>query len=229
MAYRERNKMKKAIIFDLDGTLLYTLEDLADAMNYTLREFEMPERTVDEVRRFVGNGIKKLIKRAVVPGTSEEVIDKMFDCFKAYYDVHCMDKTRVYDGIMEELDVLYKKGYKLGIVSNKVDSAVKDLNEQFFSEYITTAIGEKKGVRRKPAPDTVNTALAELGITAKDAIYVGDSDVDVETAANSGLPCISVLWGFRDKGFLIEHGAVFFAEKPSDLTEIIDNISNGEV
>ncbi len=221
--------MKKAIIFDLDGTLLYTLEDLADAMNYTLREFNMPERTIDDVRRFVGNGIKKLIKRAAAPGTSEEVIDKMFECYKAYYDVHCLDKTRVYDGILEELEVLQKKGYMLGIVSNKVDSAVKELNEQFFKEYTTTAIGERQGVRRKPAPDTVFTALSELGISAKEAIYVGDSDVDIETAANSGLPCISVLWGFRDKSFLIEHGAVHFAEKPADLTEIIDSISKGEM
>ena len=216
--------MKKAIIFDLDGTLLYTLEDLWIAMNYTLREFKMPERTLDEVRQFVGNGLKRLIKRAAVPVTTEETVEKMYYCYKEFYDVHCFDNTDVYPGIMEELEVLHDKGYQLAIVSNKVDSAVKELRDKFFSEYIDVAIGEKPGVRRKPYPDTVITALSELGIEASEAIYVGDSDVDIETAANSGLPCISVLWGFRDKEFLIEHNAVHFAEKPADLTEIIEQL-----
>lgn len=214
--------MIKAVIFDLDGTLLYTLEDLADAMNYTLRRFNMPERTLDEVRRFVGNGIRKLIRRAVPAETTEETVDEMFKCFKPYYDEHCLDKTKVYDGMLEELEVLYNKGYKLAIVSNKVDSAVKELNEKFFSKYISVAIGEKEGVRRKPAPDTVIAALSELGISKEEAIYVGDSDVDFETAKNSGLPCISVLWGFRDKEFLIEHGAQNFAEKPAEISRLIE-------
>ena len=219
---RKDRKMIKAVIFDLDGTLLYTLEDLADAMNYTLRRFNMPERTLDEVRRFVGNGIRKLIRRAVPAETTEETVDEMFECFKPYYDEHCLDKTKVYDGILEELEVLYNKGYKLAIVSNKVDSAVKELNEKFFSKYISVAIGEKEGVRRKPAPDTVIAALSELGISKEEAIYVGDSDVDFETAKNSGLPCISVLWGFRDKEFLIEHGAQNFAEKPAEISRLIE-------
>ena len=219
---RKDRKMIKAVIFDLDGTLLYTLEDLADAMNYTLRRFNMPERTLDEVRRFVGNGIRKLIRRAVPAETTEETVDEMYECFKPYYDEQCLDKTKVYDGMLEELEVLYNKGYKLAIVSNKVDSAVKELNEKFFSKYISVAIGEKEGVRRKPAPDTVIAALSELGISKEEAIYVGDSDVDFETAKNSGLPCISVLWGFRDKEFLIEHGAQNFAEKPAEISRLIE-------
>ncbi|MCR5148227.1 MAG: HAD family hydrolase [Eubacterium sp.] len=214
--------MKKAVIFDLDGTLLYTLEDLRDAMNYTLREFNMPERSLEEVRSFVGNGIKNLIRRAAAPGTTEEVIEQMFECYKPYYDEHCLDKTGTYDGIPELLEVLYNKGYSLAIVSNKVDSAVKELNERFFSKYVKVAIGEKPGIRRKPAPDTVETALSELGISAEDAVYVGDSDVDVATAANSGLPCISVLWGFRDKEFLVEHGGKIFVDTPEEVVSIVD-------
>ena len=218
--------MINTIIFDLDGTLLYTLQDLCDSTNYTLREFNMPERTIDEVKSFVGNGVKNLIRRAAARETSEETIEEMFSCFKAHYDIHCMDKTKEYDGITDVLETLHERGYKLAIVSNKVDSAVKELNKEFFSKYITTAIGEKKGVRRKPAPDTVNEAMKELGVTPEEVIYVGDSDVDIATAGNAGVPVISVLWGFRERDFLEKCGATTFVEQPLELLDLFQPLNS---
>lgn len=205
------------IIFDLDGTLLYTLEDLADATNYALRKHDLPERTVDEVRQFVGNGVRNLMKRAVPKGEEDPDFENIFDDFKAFYGEHCNDKTKPYDGIMELLEQLKQQGYAIAIVSNKLDSAVKELNKRYFDGIIDVAIGEKEGVLRKPAPDTVVTALKELGKSKETAIYVGDSDVDIQTALNAGIPCISVLWGFRDRKFLEEHNAQVFAKIPEDI------------
>lgn len=215
---------KTTVIFDLDGTLLYTLDDLTAATNYALRKMGMPERSLEEVRRFVGNGIRKLIERAVPEGTDCGTYEKTFAVFREYYDVHCTDHTIPYEGVLELVQKLSEKNYKLAIVSNKVDSAVKELNETFFSDYIQVAIGEKEGIRKKPAPDTVYEALKALGSTKEEAVYIGDSEVDLATAANSGLPCISVLWGFRDKELLIEKGAEFFAEKAEDIPAILEAI-----
>lgn len=205
------------IIFDLDGTLLYTLEDLADATNYALKKHGLPQRTIDEVRQFVGNGVRNLMKRAVPKGEEDPEFENIFDDFKAFYGEHCNDKTRPYDGIMELLGELKRQGYELAIVSNKLDSAVKELNKRYFEGIIDVAIGEKEGVLRKPAPDTVVTALKELNCSKETAIYVGDSDVDIQTAKNVGIPCISVLWGFRDREFLEEHDAQVFAKIPDDI------------
>lgn len=205
------------IIFDLDGTLLYTLEDLADATNYALKKHGLPQRTIDEVRQFVGNGVRNLMKRAVPRGEEDPEFENIFDDFKAFYGEHCNDKTRPYDGIMELLGELKRQGYELAIVSNKLDSAVKELNKRYFEGIIDVAIGEKEGVLRKPAPDTVVTALKELNCSKETAIYVGDSDVDIQTAKNVGIPCISVLWGFRDREFLEEHDAQVFAKIPDDI------------
>ena len=209
------------VIFDMDGTVLNTIDDLTTSVNYAMEKFGFPQRTVDDYRRAVGNGIRRAIELTVPEGTSQEVIDKMVPVYKEHYDKHCLDKTRPYDGIIELMKQLKKHGYKMAIVSNKIDSAVKELNQMFFAEAIEVAIGEKPGVNRKPAPDMVTEALKELGSTADEAIYIGDSEVDLATANNSKLPCISVLWGFRDKDYLKEIGADVFADKPSDVLDIL--------
>ena len=197
----------RAVVFDLDGTLLNTLDDLADATNYALRHNGMPERTVDEVRMFVGNGVRRLIEQAVPAGTDGTLFEKTFADFKAYYVRHCQDKTCLYDGIEEMLKVLHNRGLKLAIVSNKLQAGVDELYERYFKDSVQVAVGEREGVARKPAPDMVRFALDSLGVSAAEAVYVGDSDVDLATARNSGLPCISVLWGFRNRAFLESHGA----------------------
>lgn len=211
------NKNKKAIIFDLDGTLLDTLQDLADAVNAALVKNQMQPRTIDEVRQFVGNGVENLMIRAIPEGKENPLFAQTFSDFKEYYKAHCKNHTAPYPGILEMMALLKTKGYLMAIVSNKFDLAVKELDREFFSEYTSSAIGEMEGVERKPAPDTVEKALKELGVTKEDAIYVGDSDVDIETAKNAGLPCISVLWGFRDKEFLLSHGATVLIEAPAEL------------
>ena len=207
----------KAVIFDLDGTLLNTLEDLKDATNAALASQGMPQCTLDQVRRYVGNGVRRLMIRAVPDGEDNPLFEQTFAAFKAYYAEHCLDHTAPYPEILNVMKELKERGIKIAIVSNKLDSAVKELNEQFFSEYTSVAIGEMEGVARKPAPDMVEKALRELGVTKSDAIYVGDSDVDIQTAKNSGLECISVTWGFRDIPFLLEHGAKTMIDKPFEL------------
>ena len=214
---------KTTVIFDLDGTLLDTLQDLSDAVNYALKKQGMPVRTVEEVRRFVGNGVRRLMIRAIPDGESNPLFEETFALFKTYYGEHCNDHTRPYDGVMELIGTLKEKGYAVAIVSNKIDSAVKELNELYFKGIIPVAIGDKEGIRRKPAPDTVFEALKELGKRKEEAVYVGDSDVDIETAKNAGIPCISVLWGFRDKEFLAEHGAQHYAATAEEILQYVEN------
>ena len=211
----------KVVIFDLDGTLLNTLEDLADATNWALRKNGMPERTLEEVRSFVGNGVRKLIERAVPDGEQHPLFEQTFDDFKRYYVVHCQDKTCLYDGVAEMLQALKAADYRLAIVSNKLQAGVDELYERYFKDTVAVAIGERPELQRKPAPDMVELALRELGVTKDEAVYVGDSDVDMQTARNSGLPCISVLWGFRDKDFLLAHGANTLIASPSDLVNLL--------
>lgn len=218
----------KAVIFDMDGTLLNTLEDLADALNMALKMNNLPLRSLDEVRRFVGNGIRNLVIRAVPEGVANPIFEKTYQDFKEYYDEHCKDKTDAYPGIRMLLTELKNRGIAMAIVSNKIDSAVKKLNEQYFSEYIQVAIGEKIGIARKPAPDTALEALKELGIDRKNAIYVGDSDVDIETAKNAGMNCVSITWGFRDAEFLKEHGASTIIDRPEELLTIVGQQGNEE-
>ena len=205
----------------MDGTTLNTLDDLADAVNYVLSIFHFPTHQRDEYRQYFGNGIRFAIKSAVPKGTSEETIDKMLPIFKEYYDIHCLDKTRPYEGITDLLKILKDKGYKMAIVSNKIDSAVKELSKRFFGEYIDVAIGEKEGIRRKPAPDTILQALKELNSSKKEAVYIGDSEVDYQTAINSGLYPILVLWGFRDQDYLLTLGAKEFANRPLDIYRLL--------
>ena len=206
-------------IFDLDGTLLDTLADLAASVNYALRTHGMPEHTINDVRRFVGNGVRKLMERAVPDGASNPDFEAAFATFRQHYMAHSLDTTRPYDGIPETLDALKAKGCHLAVVSNKMMAATQDLCRHFFPDTIEVAIGENEaeGIRKKPAPDTVIAALRQLGVGQERAVYVGDSDVDLETARNSGLPCISVLWGFRDRDFLLQHGAETFISAPSEL------------
>lgn len=213
------------VIFDLDGTLLNTLEDLAGAVNYALEKYGEPVRSIDEVRQFVGNGIRNLMIRAVPQGEENPKFEEAFAAFKEYYGVHCKDKTCPYPGIKELLVRLKEKGYRLAIVSNKADFAVKELQKIYFAEEIAVAIGEKEGILRKPAPDTVNQALRELGSVREEAVYVGDSDVDIETAQNAGMPCVSVTWGFRDRAFLSAHGAEVFADTAEKLEEAIQELT----
>ena len=206
-------------IFDLDGTLLDTLGDLAASTNYALRTHGMPEHPIDDVRRFVGNGVRKLMQRAVPGGEANPDFEAAFATFREHYMNHSLDTTRPYPGIPETLAALKARGCRLAVVSNKMMAATQDLCNHFFADTIQVAIGENEaeGICKKPAPDTVYAALKKLGVSKDDAVYVGDSDVDIQTAANSGLPCISVLWGFRDRDFLIQHGAKTFISAPSEL------------
>lgn len=207
----------KLAIFDLDGTILDTLADLTDSTNYALRENGFAEHTIEEVRFFVGNGIRKLMERAVPKGTDAAVIDRVHKTFTAHYKAHCADKTKPYPGITKLLCALRDAGIKTAVVSNKADYGVQTLCQDYFFGLFDFAVGEREGIRRKPCPDSVNEVLEKLGIVREDAVYIGDSDVDVETAKNAGLPCISVTWGFRDRKFLIEHGAVKFVDRPEEL------------
>lgn len=206
-------------VFDLDGTLLDTLGDLAASTNYALRTHGMPEHSLDDVRRFVGNGVRVLMERAVPQGAENPQFEAAFQTFRAHYMQHSLDTTKPYDGILETLEALKAEGCRLAVVSNKMMAATQELCRHFFRDTIEVAIGEHEaqGIRKKPAPDTVNEAFRQLGVGKERAVYVGDSDVDILTARNSGLPCINVLWGFRDRDFLIQHGAETFISAPSEL------------
>lgn len=211
--------MYNTYIFDLDGTLLSTLSDLAASCNYALRTNGMPEHTEDEVRRFVGNGVKKLMERAVPDGLQNPLFDKAFADFRQHYMKHNLDTTRPYDGIMPMLEQLRLRGKQVAVVSNKFYAATQELCRHFFGDLVDVAIGEREDIRRKPAPDTVIEALRQLGANAEGSVYIGDSDVDIDTARNSGMPCISVMWGFRDKEFLIEHGATTLVATPQEILD----------
>lgn len=210
-------KEYKTYIFDLDGTLLNTLADLAASTNYALRQYALPKHSIDDVRRFVGNGVKKLIERAVPNGLDNPQFEDVYATFRHHYMEHSLDTTLPYDGILPMLAELKARNKRIAVVSNKMYEATRELCRHFFGNYVEVAIGEREDIRKKPAPDTVNEAFRQLGVQKDEAVYVGDSDVDVMTARNSGLPCISVLWGFRDKDFLIAHGATTFINKPEEI------------
>ena len=212
--------MKTGILWDLDGTLLDTLEDLADAVNYALTHFGYPERTIEEVRRFVGNGARRLMALAVPEGADA---DAAFEVFHTYYDAHCQIKTKPYEGIPEVLAQLGEK-YPMAIVSNKPDSAVKLLCAQYFPGLY--ARGESADCPRKPAPDMVYKAMAEIG--ADRCIYVGDSEVDVLTAKNADVPCLSVLWGFRDREDMEAVGGKYFCDSTKELAEKLEELIHGQ-
>ena len=215
--------MIKAVIFDMDGTILNTLEDLTDSINVALNKFGMPLRGIDEVRSFVGNGIHKTIERAVPEGTEEEVIEEVYGFFNPYYRKHCEIKTRPYDGIVDLLHELRAQGYKTAVISNKENGAVIKLVDTVFTDCFDYCLGDTPGIKLKPERDMVDITLNNLGVSVNEAVYVGDSDVDILTARNSDMKCISVTWGFRSRDFLIESGADILADKPADIPELIKN------
>lgn len=219
--YFENRENVEAVIFDLDGTLLDTLSDLTDSVNVALEAFHLPFCTKEEVRGFVGNGLRNLMIRAVPKGEANPVFEELFMYFKDYYKNHCNVKTSPYEGIMELMKELKGRGIKIAIVSNKFDLGVKALNEKFFAKYVDVAIGEREGISRKPAPDSVNEALRILGVEKTHAIYVGDSDIDILTAKNADIRSVSVSWGFRDEAFLMESGAGVMIDRPLELLEYL--------
>lgn len=209
------------IIFDMDGTILDTLDDLKDSLNYALRKSSLPERSKEEVRTFVGNGIRKLIERGVPENSSIDIIDEVYRNFSEHYKNNCCNKTKPYKGIIELLKKLKELGYKTAVVSNKADYAVKDLCTQFFDDLFCCSVGEREGIRRKPAPDSVFEVMSKLGTDKNKSLYIGDSDVDINTAKNAGIDAIAVEWGFRDRKFLAEHGAETIIASPEEVLEFI--------
>lgn len=209
------------IIFDLDGTLLNTLADLAAATNHALAEHKLPQRTTDEVRRFVGNGIRKLIERAVPADTPAELKEEVFASFNRYYKQHCADSTRPYEGVRQLLQQLRAAGCRTAIVSNKADYGVQALAKQYFDGQLDAACGERAGIAKKPAPDMLLAIMRQLKAEPASTIYIGDSDTDLDTARNAGVACIGACWGFRGRAFLEAHGAKLLAENVGDIWELI--------
>lgn len=212
--------MKKAVIFDLDGTLLNTLSDLAASVNFALSSCGYPTRSIDEVRRFIGNGVVMLVHRSVPSGTSEEDEKKCFNVFRAHYLEHMEDTTAPYDGVNELLLELSKRSVKTAVVSNKLDAGVKGLCEKHFP-HLTCAFGVTDESERKPSPKNVFKALSKLGVEKGDALYVGDSEVDVETAKNAGLEMVGVTWGYRGRDELLASGAGTTVDAPSELLALV--------
>lgn len=215
----------QVVLFDLDGTLLDTLDDLHAAVNFVLEKYRLPIRTRDEVRAFIGNGIVKLMERSVGAGMRSMVnLDDVVTDFKAYYGAHCQEKTKPYDGVMELLANLKKAGVKVGVVSNKAHFATAQLCEYYFGDLVDVAIGENEagGVRKKPAPDSVFAAIEAVGgVDPSCVVYVGDSEVDIQTAMNAGVDCISVCWGMKDREFLVENGASVLIDTVEALADVL--------
>ncbi len=211
----------KVAVFDMDGTILNTLDDMTVACNHTLSAMGMPLRTMDEIRMFVGNGIPKLVERIAPAGTDEATLKKMLEIFMEFYSAHSMDKTGPYAGVPELLKKLKDNGIKLACVSNKADAAMRKLCDEFFNGLFDDAEGERAGVNKKPAPDMVWAALEKIGAEKKDAVYIGDSNVDYETAVNSEIDCISVSWGFRSREFLENLGSKCIVDTPEEVFDVI--------
>ncbi len=218
--------MVSTLIFDLDGTLMNTLDDLHDSVCYALQQVGMPLLDKKDTRRFLGNGIANLVAKSVThvaPMADDALKARTLEIFRAYYVKHSMDKTLPYEGVLPMLAECKRHGLFTAIVSNKLDPAVKDLHKMFFADYIDIAIGETPAVKRKPAPDMVNEAIRQLSllhgreIAKSECLYIGDSEVDIQTARNAGLECIAVSWGFRDREWLIESGAPTIIDLPDEL------------
>lgn len=219
----ETKKKYEAVLFDLDGTLLDTLEDLTDSVNAILEKYGYPKRGKKEIRKFLGNGSRKLMEQALPEMVEQERFEQMLAEYTAYYKAHMEEKTRPYDGILELLDALQERKIRIGVVSNKFDTAVKELCEKYFAGKVDEAAGEQEslGIRRKPAPDMVLAAASSLGIKRENCLYVGDSEVDLQTAENAGMDCVGVCWGFRDEEFLRELGAKRLIHHPKELLNYI--------
>jgi len=213
------------IVFDCDGTLLDTSTDLFNSVNYVLRKHNFPERSMAKVKAKLGNAVAYLMRHCLPSTVADSDLESYIDEFKAYYGEHLKDTTAPYDGILDMLDLLRKKGYKIAIVSNKIQEGITPLNKEYFGDRLPVAIGERPGLQRKPAPDMVLQALKELNSTPEESIYVGDSEVDVATAENSGLLCIGVTWGFREESLLHELGVKHIARKAEDILSIVENLN----
>ncbi len=218
----------EGVIFDLDGTLLNTLQDLADSVNYALGKMDMPVRTMQEVKSYVGNGVKRLIELAAPEAAAEEDKQRCLEIFKEHYSRHMLDKTQPYDGISELLKELKRRKIKTAVVSNKFDSAVKELGDLLFPNVFSALIGESENIKRKPSPEGISEAIKQMDTEKSKVIYVGDTAVDVQTAQNAGVPCIGVTWGFRDREELMKAGADFIIDHPSELPMILDNVFKTE-
>ncbi|MCD8357252.1 MAG: HAD-IIIA family hydrolase [Clostridia bacterium] len=214
--------MKNAVIFDLDGTLLNTLGDLRGAVNYALSLRRLPPRSTDEVRRFVGNGVRNLMRRALPAGTEDTEIDAALADFKQYYAEHIRDSTVPYDGIPELLVILRKRGIKIGVLSNKIDSATQELIHHFFRGKVDVVFGEHEDVPRKPDPTSCKIVMEKLGRKPEEVLYVGDSGTDMKTAKNAGLTAVGVTWGFRDQDDLIHNGADYLVDVPIQILAMLD-------
>ncbi len=212
----------KILLFDLDGTLMNTLQDITDSVNYAMREMNFPPRTPEEVRLAVGNGVVKLMEN-LLPDENGETIEKILGIFRPYYALHASDKSRPYEGLPAVLEQLQAKGYVCGIVSNKPDEATSEIGKTFFPSF-PLALGQREDIPRKPNAAPIEFALNTLGGTKADCIYIGDSEVDVKTAQNAGVSCIGVTWGFRDEAVLVEAGAKHLAHTPEELYEKIREI-----
>ena len=211
----------EAVLFDLDGTLTDTLEDLKNSVNFALSQFGFPERSIDEVRSFVGNGVRRLVFLSVPEGTDEKTAEDCLAVFKAYYKEHSLVNTKPYDGIIPMLERLRKNGFRMAVVTNKMDSAAQDIVRIFFDGLIDAAVGQIDGVAQKPEPDGIFLALEKLGVEKEKSLYVGDSEVDCKTAENAGRPCIGVSWGFRGRSVLEANGAAAVIDRPEDLFDLI--------
>ena len=217
----ENSLTNKTVIFDLDGTLLYTLEDLKDSVNFALSKFNYPQKNLEEIRNFVGNGVKVLMELSIPQGKNNENFDECLATFKTHYAQNMYNKTKPYDGIIEMLENLQQQGFRTAVVSNKFDLATKELCKKYFAEKIEIAIGESENIRKKPAPDSVFKVMEILNSNKNSTYFVGDSEVDIQTAQNANLKCISVTWGYKDKEFLLKNGAKFLANSPKEILEII--------
>lgn len=207
------------ILFDMDGTLMNTLEDMADSVNAILRQLGHAERSLDEVRAFVGNGAEMLVRRAMPDGSSEAEIAQALGLYQPYYAAHCQEKTRAYDGILPLLEELHRAGKQIAVVSNKPEGALRTLCDEYFAGLVKVVSGDMPGRRRKPWPDMVDAALEKMSADRKDAVYVGDSEVDVQTGKNAGLPVIGVSWGFRGREKLIASGAETIVDSIEELRQ----------
>lgn len=213
--------MTTTCIFDLDGTLLDTLADLTASVNHALAAHGLPLRSSGEVRAFLGNGIRRLMLQAVPDGTEEARFESVLATFREHYMAHCTDRTAPYDGVIPMLAALRERGVRMAIVSNKPDPAVQELRRRFFADHIPVALGESPAVRRKPCPDSLFESMRRLGSRPEETLYVGDSEVDVETARRAGVRCAAVLWGFRDEDFLRRAGATCCVARPLDLPGLL--------
>ena len=211
----------QAVLFDMDGTVLDTLDDLCDSISHSLAEFSLPQVSREHVRQCLGNGAAFLVSHSIPAGSSPELEADVLAFYKPWYDAHCLIKTAPYEGILPMMQSLKEQGLRLAIISNKPDRAVQELSDAFFPGLLELSVGESPSVRRKPAPDTVLTASSQIGLSVDQCVYVGDSEVDLQTARNAGMDCISVTWGFRDEAQLIEAGASVLVRTPEELESLL--------